>query len=91
MYKFFVFKTKGNILNEYLKCWSVYGFASLINIVALPFAVLLSKTLLPLTYKAFAPYVGGLLLTFFTVIISFVGHKNITFGAVLKIKTADKI
>jgi len=34
-YKFFVFRTKGNYLREWLKCFAVYGFSMIPGLVAL--------------------------------------------------------
>lgn len=78
-YKLLVFKTKGRWLPEYLKCWMVYGGASLINLALLPLCVEATRYFLSEDYSRLAPYVGGLLLTGVTVVISFLGHKNITF------------
>jgi putative flippase GtrA len=38
-YKWFVFKTKGNYLRELLRCFVVYGAASLSNLLLLPITV----------------------------------------------------
>lgn len=38
-YKWFVFKTKGNYLREWLRCFMVYGAASLPNLLLLPVVV----------------------------------------------------
>lgn len=78
-YKYIVFKTKGNIWKEYLKCWGVYGSASLINLAFLPILVTVCAIFLPVNYKQMAPYIGGFLLLASTIAISFLGHKNITF------------
>lgn len=78
-YKYIVFRTQGNFLKEYIKCWGVYGTASLISLALLPIPVIICEHLLPTSYKYLAPYIGGLILLGVTVIISFLGHKNITF------------
>lgn len=78
-YKFFVFKTKGNYLAEYCKCWGVYGTATIINLLLLPLCVETCRFILPVSFKNYAAYIGGLILMGITVIISFIGHKNITF------------
>ena len=78
-YKLLVFRTKGNWLSEYVKCWLVYGGAALINMAFLPFCVEGIRWFSPVRLKDYAPYLGGLLMTGLTITISFVGHKNITF------------
>ena len=78
-YKFFVFKTKGNYIKEYFKCWGVYGSATLINLCLLPFCVEIIRFIVPFAYKIYAPYIGGVVLSGVTIVISFLGHKNITF------------
>jgi putative flippase GtrA len=76
-YKFFVFKTKGNYLREWLKSIAVYGSSFLPGLVLLP---LLVKALLyiPRMHSS-APYVANALLMGVVVIYSFLGHKHITF------------
>jgi len=55
-YKWFVFKTKGNYLREYLRCYLVYGAAFLITLALLPVLVfLLDRVVAPRT----APYIAG--------------------------------
>ena len=77
-YKFFVFKTKGNYLREYLRFYLIYGIAFIINLALLPIAVEFLK-LSPLLSQ------GGIV--FFTVAISYFGHKNFSFkGKVSKTK-----
>lgn len=76
-YKWFVFRTKGNYLKEWLRCVSVYGTAMGLNLIALPILVaLISK--IP-AYKGAAPYLAGIITTCFTVLMSFFGHKHISF------------
>ena len=77
--KFFVFKTKGNYLKEYIRCWGVYGAAGLINLALLPVAVWIFNILLLREYLHLSPYLAGLALLGIVVIFSFFGHKNITF------------
>ncbi len=79
-YKWFVFKTKGNYLSEYIKCWTVYGTATLINTALLPVIVEITRCVLSQEYKTYAPYIGGVLLTGITVLISFAGHSKFTFN-----------
>lgn len=76
-YKFFVFKTKGNYLREWIRCVGVYSGGILFGVVALPVlvAVIRHKT----RFIAAAPYIAGALLTGFMVVYSFLGHKKFSF------------
>lgn len=76
-YKWFVFRTSGNYLVEYLRCFGVYSTALLINAAALPILVSILRHVLH--NRDLAPYVGVAILTILTVVISFVGHKKISF------------
>jgi putative flippase GtrA len=76
-YKWFVFKTKGNYLREYLRCYVVYGTAFLVSLALLPVLVaLLDLVIRP----AYAPYVAGAILTVGTVLVSFIGHRHYSFA-----------
>ena len=76
-YKWFVFKTKGNYLREWLRCVAVYASGIVIGLVVLPVLV----TLIRRTTHFFsqAPYIAGAILTAVTVVYSFVGHKKFSF------------
>ncbi len=76
-YKWFVFKTKGNYLKEWLKAMAVYGSAFLPSLLLLP--VLVKALEYGLHLKESAPYIANALLLGFGVIYSFIGHKNVTF------------
>lgn len=76
-YKFFVFRTKGNYLREYLRCFAVYGASALVNLALLP--VLVAALRAVLARGEAAPYLAGALLTCGTVIFSFLGHKHFSF------------
>jgi putative flippase GtrA len=69
-YKFFVFKTKGNYLLEYLRFYLVYGTAFLLNIVLLPLFV---------KYFKIHVLVSQAMVLIFVVIISYFGHKYFSF------------
>jgi len=69
-YKYLVFKTKGNYLREYIRFYFIYGFAFCINILLLPVFVEIMH---------FTPVYAQGILVVFTVIISYTGHKNISF------------
>jgi putative flippase GtrA len=77
-YKWFVFKTKGNYLREWLRCFVVYGSTTLIGIVLLPLLVFACRRFVGL--EASAPYVGGAAITGLTVIVSFLGHRHFSFA-----------
>ena len=69
-YKIFVFKTKGNYLQEYGRFYLVYGSALLLNFALLPLCVELFKLSPPVAQ-------GGLI--FLNVVFSYLGHKNFSF------------
>lgn len=76
-YKFFVFKTKGNYLVEWLRCILVYGSGMLPGLVLLP--LLVEGLHYAFHLQRSAPYVAGALLTGFTATYSFFGHKHFSF------------
>jgi putative flippase GtrA len=76
-YKWFVFKTHGNYLREWSRCIVVYGSAMALGIVLLPLVVFFVRVTTGLDRSA--PYIAGALLMGFTVIYSFLGHKNFSF------------
>jgi putative flippase GtrA len=87
-YKFIVFRTQGNYLREWIKAMGVYGTAMIPGLIALPFLVHLCARLLPHQLSGFhrsisgkdaAPYAANLILTCFTIVYGFFGHKNVTF------------
>ena len=71
LYKFLVFKTKGNYLREYFRFYLVYGVAFLINLAMLPVFVEVLKL---------NPIIAQGVIVVLTVIISYVGHKNFSFS-----------
>lgn len=76
-YKWFVFKTKGNYLREWVRCVAVYSTSIALNMALLPVFVFLIRHYSG--YDRQAPYVAGAVLTFLTVVLSFFGHKHISF------------
>ncbi|MGA3210744.1 MAG: GtrA family protein [Terriglobales bacterium] len=76
-YKWFVFKTKGNYLREWARCVLVYSGAMVVGLILLPPMVFVVShvTAKP---KA-APYIAGALVMGVNVLISFFGHKKISF------------
>lgn len=77
-YKLFVFRTKGNFLREYARSFIVYLPTLLLSAVAIaPLTALLRRVLH--AHAQQAPYIAGAILAFITVVISFFGHKHISF------------
>jgi putative flippase GtrA len=76
-YKWFVFRTRGNYLIEWVRCVGVYGSSMAIGLVGLPILVLVLRG--HLQHRERAPYIAAAILTAITVIFSFFGHKNISF------------
>ena len=69
-YKLLVFKTKGNWLREYLRCYMVYGGGTLISMALL----WMLKELLEMN-----PVVANAIATLIVVICSYFGHKYFSF------------
>ena len=84
-YKFLVFKTKGNLLREYARSFLVYLPALVINAIAIAPLTAILRRVFP-QYVQQAPYVAGALLIGFTVVISFFGHKHISFRSPLSVR-----
>ena len=76
-YKWFVFKTKGNYLREWMRCVAVYGSGILFTLMALPVLVFLIRR--KTHFVSQAPYIAGAILTFVVVVYSFLGHKKFSF------------
>jgi len=71
-YKLFVFKTRGNIIREYLKFYSVYSVGIVFGLAALPFCM--EKLHLN-------AYLSQTLILAVTIVFSFIGHKRFSFKA----------
>lgn len=69
-YKFFVFRTKGNYLREYLKCYAVYGAGALLGMAGL---------FLLVSVAGMNPVWANILLTGITVVLSYFGHRYFSF------------
>lgn len=78
-YKWFVFKTKGNYLREWLRCLLIYSGGIAAGAALLPVIVFAIRHLT--SSDRSAPYIAGALLTGVTIIVSFVGHKKFSFAA----------
>ena len=76
-YKWFVFRTRGNYLVEYIRCFGVYGSSALIGLAGLSILVPILRR--NLHHPEQAPYIAAALLTMVTMVFSFLGHKKISF------------
>jgi putative flippase GtrA len=76
-YKWFVFRTRGNYLIEWVRCFGVYGTSMLISLAGLPILVSILRHVLHRPEQA--PYIAGAMLMMVTVLFSFFGHKNFSF------------
>jgi putative flippase GtrA len=76
-YKWFVFRTRGNYLREWIRCLGVYGSSALIGLVGLPILVPILRP--HLRNPGQASYIAAAMLTIVSVMFSFVGHKKISF------------
>jgi putative flippase GtrA len=83
-YKWFVFRTRGNYLIEWVRCVGVYSSSMAIGLVGLPILVPIVRG--HLQHPAGAPYVAAAILSVITVIFSFLGHKNISFRQKLAVR-----
>ena len=76
-YKWFVFRTKGQYLREWLRTLMVYSGSLLFSTIALaPLVGLIRHTT---RYQAQAPYIAGAIVAVFTVMSSFLGHRHFSF------------
>lgn len=69
-YKFIVFKSHGNILYEYLRCYIVYGMSSLTGTTVVYILV---------DYFNFKFYIALLIAMWISVLFSWVGHNKFTY------------
>lgn len=76
-YKFFVFRTQGNYVQEWLRCFAVYGVGMIPGLIILPILTKWIQQLKPL--HQLAPYVAGAVFVGAGAILSFLGHKNYSF------------
>jgi putative flippase GtrA len=76
-YKWFVFKTRGNYLREWVRCLMVYSGSIAVGIALLPPTVFVVEYLTD--NRRTAPYIAGALIMGGQVILSFLGHKSFSF------------
>jgi putative flippase GtrA len=78
-YKWFIFKTKGNYLREWMRCIVIYSGGILVGAFLLPVGVFLLRHLTPIHDSA--PYVAAAILMAINVVASFIGHKKFSFAS----------
>jgi len=84
-YKFFVFRTQGNYLLEWLKCFAVYGTGMIPGLVVLSSLTRVLQSVLhgrlhsEAAGRAMAGYIAGAVVIGISTLYSFVGHKKVTF------------
>ena len=76
-YKWFVFRTPGNYLREWVRCLSVYGGSMLFTLAALPPLTLLLRH--RIWHPQTASNVAAGILAVVTVVASYFGHKYFSF------------
>jgi putative flippase GtrA len=77
-YKWFVFKTHGSYLREWMRCLAVYSTSMVVTLAGLPVLVtLIHHVLKP---QKPAPYIAAAVMAVVTVALSFLGHKHFSFG-----------
>ena len=76
-YKHFVFRTKGNYLKEWIKCFAVYGVSTPAELVILPLAT--KVFLLPSLTHSYAPFLAGIVNSVVIACYSYFAHKKFSF------------
>ena len=76
-YKHFVFRTKGNYLKEWLRCFAVYSVSFPMGLVILPTATHLFQRA-SLTHP-YAPFLAGLVNSVCIACYSYFAHKKFSF------------
>ena len=80
LYKWFVFRTKGNYWREYRRTMAVYGSAFIPAMIAIPTLTKLLEWVFHM--GPIAPYIANALLTVVGVIYTFLGYKKYSFKPV---------
>jgi putative flippase GtrA len=76
-YKWFVFKTKGHYLSEWVRCLVVCSSSIVLGLILLPLLVFALRRATPV--DAAAPYIAAAVLACFNAIYNFLGNKKFTF------------
>ncbi len=77
-YKWFVFRTQGNYLKEWIRCVGVYAGSMILSVTALPLVVNIIRR--QPGHDRSAPYIAGAIVLVFSVVFSFFGHRHISFA-----------
>jgi putative flippase GtrA len=76
-YKWFVFRTRGNYLVEYIRAFGVYGSSMIFSLTGLSILVPILRH--HLHKPEMAPYIAAAILTVINVLFGFLGHKHFSF------------
>jgi putative flippase GtrA len=76
-YKWFIFKTKGNYLGEWIRCMAVYGSSMVLGAFVLPGTVFVVRHTTSIDRKA--PYVAAAIISGVNVFYNFLGNKKFSF------------
>jgi putative flippase GtrA len=76
-YKHFVFRTKGNYLKEWLRCFAVYSVSFPMGLIILPTATHLLERITP--SRPYAPFLAGLVNSLVIACYSYFAHKKFSF------------
>jgi putative flippase GtrA len=87
-YKWFVFRTKGNYLKEWIRCVGVYATSMVVSAAALPFVVGIIRR--QPGHDRSAPYIAGAIVLVFSVSFSFFGHRHISFASTNRSLPSDR-
>ena len=77
-YKWFVFRTKGNYLKEWLRCLAVYSGSVILSAAMLPIVVSVIRR--RFGFEQSAPYIAGAAVMIFSIAFGFFGHRHISFA-----------
>ena len=76
-YKHFVFRTRGNYLKEWLRCFAVYGLSTPAELIILPIATSIFLHIAPL--RPSAPFLAGVVNSLLIALYSYFAHKKFSF------------
>jgi putative flippase GtrA len=76
-YKHFVFRTHGNYLKEWLRCFAVYGVSTPAELIILPIATSIFLHIARL--HASAPFLAGVVNSLIIALYSYFAHKKFSF------------